>query len=253
MTDKELDELLQMTLAPVEPNEDLNRNLKRKMEVGRMKHFSVKKTIGLAAASCLLVGTVSVASSGIFYSTVGHSSAREYKSFNQLEEVEAKAGYSIHAVENFSNGYQFDSMNIEYGQNLDENGNELNKFTGIDITYQKAGQDWLVLNTVAESEMISAQDNRTPTATVTVDGITINYYVDTYKWVPGDYKLTAEDEVNQQRNNYHISYGADKVSENQVSCVVWTQEGIHYTLMNIQNATPAETLFQMAGEIIELQ
>lgn len=39
MTDRELDELLQRTLAPVEPRADLNQNLKRKMEDGRMKRL----------------------------------------------------------------------------------------------------------------------------------------------------------------------------------------------------------------------
>lgn len=251
MTDRELDELLQKTLAPVEPRADLNKNLKRKMEDGRMKHFSVKKTVGLAAACCLLIGTVSVASSGIVASMVAHSRPGEFTSFDQLSEAEAKAGYSIHAVDAFSNGYQFEEMSIEHGQNLDENGNELGKYKGIDISYCKQGQDAIHLNVKQISDMMADENAQLPAATTTVDGITISYYVDTYKWVPADYELTAEDKANEQRDDYYISYGADEVSENQVSYVIWEQGDVYYCLMNVRSATPAETLFQMAEEIIE--
>ena len=53
-----------------------------------------------------------------------------------------------------------------------------------------------------------------------------------------------------KRNDYFISEGADAISENQVACVVWEQDGIRYSLMNIYSATPADTLFEMAQEII---
>lgn len=251
MTDRELDELLQKTLAPVEPRADLNQNLKRKMEDGRMKRFSVKKTVGLAAACCLLIGTVSVASSGIVASVISHSRVGEFTSFDQLGEAESKAGYSIHAVDTFSNGYQFDEMDIEYGQNMDENGNELGKYKGICISYSKQGQDSIHLNTKQIADIMTDETDRLPVTTTTVDGITISYYVDTYKWVPTDYELTPEDEANEQKGDYYISYGAAKVSENQVSYVVWEQGDVHYNLMNVNSATPAETMFEMAQEIIE--
>lgn len=61
---------------------------------------------------------------------------------------------------------------------------------------------------------------------------------------------SAQEGENMKRNDYYISVGADSVSENKVTCVVWFQDGVKYSIMNIYGTTPAETLFEMAGEII---
>lgn len=249
MTDKKLEQLLQSTLAPVEPNEDLNRNLKRKMEDRCMKHFSVKKAAVLAAACCLLVGTASLASSGAF-SSVSHSRAGEYTDFSKLKEVEERVGYQFRTLEQFANGYEFSYMSVVDGQNLDEAGNEMNRYKGVDIFYEKAGADALSLNMNRKQDLMPDMEEKTPEAAKEIGGITVSYYVDTYKWVPADYKLTPEDEANMQKDNYYISYGASEVSENKVSCAIWEQDGIRYNLMDIRNALPAETFFEMAQELI---
>lgn len=250
MTNEKLNEILQKTLAPVEPDMDLNENLKMKMEgKNNMKRFSVKKAVILAAACCLVVGMVSVASSGVAYIT-SHSRPNEYTSFGQLESVEERAGFSIHAVEQFSNGYQFKEMCVSGTENRSENGNVLTQYSGIDIEYSKDGEDTITLNTDEAKNLSADTSNRVPVAQTQIDGIAVSYYVDTYKWVPAGYELTPEDEANMKRNDYYISDGADEISENQVACAVWVQDGIHYSLMNINNATPADVMFQMAQELI---
>ncbi|MBO5486455.1 MAG: hypothetical protein J5988_05940, partial [Eubacterium sp.] len=66
MTDERVEQILRQTLAPDVPDENLNRNLKRQMEEKKMKKrfLNVKRAAILAAACCLLIGTVGVASSG---------------------------------------------------------------------------------------------------------------------------------------------------------------------------------------------
>lgn len=250
MTDKQFNQLLKQTLAPVEPRAELNQNLKQKMEDRRMKHFSVKKVLGMAAVCCLLVGTVSVASTGIVTSIVSHSTSGEYKSFSELEEAEKKAGFSMHAVEQFSNGYSFSNMDVSEMSNQDENGNSLNRYKGIQITYTKQGEDSLFLSGEEAKNLPETEEHRTPDTVRVIQGITVSYYVDTYKWVPAGYQLTPEDEANQQKDNYYISFGADEVSENQISTIRWQQDGIYYDFMNVANATDAETMFEMAEELI---
>jgi len=252
MTDSELNDLLSKTLAPVEPNAEINRNLIRKMEDRRMKHISKKKIVGLAAACCLLIGTVSVASSGKIAYIIGRSSATSYGSYAQLDTVWQQAGFAAHTVEQFSNGYQFSEMSLSKTENRDENDNALAKYNKVHIDYEKNGADSITLN-LTEAQYISHDGERTPDAQTTIDGITVSYLVDTYKSVPAGYELTAQDEANLTRDDYYISEGADSVSENQVTSAYWEQDGVHYLLQNIYGVTSSEVIFEMAQEIIEAQ
>lgn len=249
MTDERLDQILRQTLSPEIPDESLNRNLKREMEEKKMKRFSVKKTVILAAACCLLVGTVCVASSGKVTSLVSDFGEQKFSSFSQLAEAEDKAGFKIKAVESFDNGYAFADMRVEKWRGEDEEGNVLERFKEIAITYKKPGMDALYFH-AQEAAYSHDNESRVPDRTVGINGAEVKYYVDTYKWVPAGYELTAEDEKNMERSDYFISEGADEVSENKVSSVVWEQNGVRYSILNIKDATPAEVLFEMAEEVI---
>lgn len=249
MNEEKVDKMLKQALSPVIPDEELNQQLKRKMEGNKVKHIKLKKVIILAAACCLMIGTVSIASSGIISYVGGHSSAFGEKDFTKLEKLENEAGFSIKALENFQNGYSFSQMVICDMADYDENDNEVAKYKGISIEYEKEGEAELTID--AEEEIhVHHEDEREPDHTLTIDGIEVKYFVDTYKWVPADYELTEEDKANMERDDYFISYGADEVSENLVSYVIWTQDGIHYLINNIHDKTEPEILFQMAQELI---
>lgn len=256
MTNEALDHILKQTLAPKIPDEALNQNLKRAVEEKAMKrnkirHFSAKKAVVLAAACCLLIGTVSVATSGKTAYLVSGFYFRDYKNFEQLSEAEAEAGFSIKAVESFQNGYTFSEMDVSDTNAKDEEGNTLDNYKEIAINYEKAGESGLSLYAM-EAIHDRETDKRTADKTVGINGVEVKYYIDTYKWVPDGYEMTAEDEANMERDDYFISYGGDdEVSENQVSYVIWIQDGIRYSILNIHNASSSGELFQMAGEIIE--
>ncbi len=255
MTNEALDHILKQTLAPKVPDESVNQNLKRAMEEKAMKrnkirHFSVKKAVILAAACCLLIGTVSVAASGKIAYLVSGFYFRDFKNFEQLSEAKAKAGFSIKAVKSFQNGYTFSGMDVSDTNAKDEEGNTLDNYKEISIKYEKAGETGLSMYAM-EAIHDHETDKRSADKTVGINGAQVKYYVDTYKWVPADYEVTPEDEANMERGDYFISYGADAVSENQVSYVIWIQDGIRYSILNVHNASSPEELFQMAKEIIE--
>ena len=108
MTDEKMNQLLQETLSSEMPGEQLNRNIKRKMEeMGMKKRFSMKKAMIMAAVCCLLVGTVSIASSGVVSYIVSSGGADVFTEFEQLQQAEQKAGFQVRAKENFDNGYLF--------------------------------------------------------------------------------------------------------------------------------------------------
>lgn len=253
MTNERIDQILRQTLAPEIPDEILNRSLKRKMEEKGMKHskakhFSIKRAAILAAVCCLLIGTVCVASSGVIDSVVSWSRPNEFRSFEQLSKAEAEAGYTIKAEEEFRNGYKFSEMSISHCEGQDKEGNVLESYKEINIDYEKAGEVPLYFS--AMESAFSHDDGITPVQTAGINGIEVKYYVDTYKYVPAGYELTDEDEENMKRSDYYISEGADEISVEKHSGIVWTQDGIRYHIMSMDKVTPAEELFGMAEELI---
>lgn len=251
MTDERMELILRQTLAPEIPDENLNRNLKRQMEEKKMKKkfFNVKRTIILAAACCLLIGTVGVASSGKIAMLVSGFYHREFNSFTQLSSAESSAGFCIKALEGFQNGYIFSGMCVDDVKALDENRNTVETYKEISIEYSKAGENDLHFDAV-EQLHTHAENKRTADKTMGMNGVEVRYYIDTYKNVPAGYELTAEDKENLKRSDYYISEGSDKISVNQHSYVIWNQDGVRYSIMNIDGVTPAEELFSMAGELI---
>ena len=249
INEEKIDQMLKRALSPVTPDEEINQKLKQKLEGRKMKKFKVKKVMICVAACCLLLGTVCVASSGIVQSIVSSSLAIGEKDFTKLGELEAEAGFSVKAIEQFQNGYQFSDMTITNNTGYDESGNALTRYKGINFTYKKEGEDSLSLNTEKEINM-QADTEQNPDEVKIIEGIEVEYYLSTYKWVPVDYELTEEDKKNMEKDNYFISDGASEISENLVSGVSWVQDGIYYHIVNVHDKTEPEVLFQMAEELI---
>ena len=252
MNEEKLDMILKDALSPVAPDERMNQRLKHEMEGKNMKKCSMKKVIICVAACCLLFGTVSIASSGIISYTTSSSWSFGERNFSKLEKMEKKAGFSVKALEEFQNGYQFFDMSIDNNADHDENGNVIREYKGIDFSYKKQGEDSLYIN-VQQAKTIHDEEGREPDAVQLIEDIEVKYYLNTYKWVPVDYELTQEDKRNMEKDNYFISVGASEVSENLVSGVNWVQDGIYYHIGNVYGKTEPEVLFQMAEELIKLK
>jgi len=252
LNEEKVDIILKNALSPVAPGEIMNQRLKQELEGKNMKKFNTKKLIICVAACCLLLGTVSIASSGMISFSTVHSLAFGERNFAKLDELEAEAGFSVKAVEQFQNGYQFSNMSIANHSDHDENGNAIKHYKGIDFTYKKEGSDKLGIN-VQQAATIQQEMEREPDVIQMIDNIEVKYYLNTYKWVPGDYELTPEDKKNLEKDNYFISMGASEVSENQVSSVCWVQDGIYYDIVNVFGETEPEVFFQMAEELIMLK
>lgn len=141
---------LRQTLAPEILDEKSNRNLMKKMEEKGMikKHFAMKKAVILAAAACLMIGTVSVASSGAVSYIVSHGKPTGYTKFTQLDEAEHKAGYNVKAVQNFRNGYHFKEMSVFETNDVDENDNVVAGYNQLGFVYEKEGADTIHIDTM---------------------------------------------------------------------------------------------------------
>lgn len=249
MKDEEIDQILRQTLSPIVPDECLNQNLKREMEEKKVKRFNIKKMIILASACCLLVGTVSMAASGKIVTIIAGSGLSAVTDYDQLFRLEEMAGFEVDAVETFSNGYAFSEMYIDNYTGLDSGNNVVSENKGISISYEKAGEDMLFLKT--ENSIYHDEEERTPAQTVNINGVAVNYYVDTCEWVTVEYEVTAEELVARERSDDNSSDGADENSKDQVSSAVWVKDGVRYELISLYKATPAEVLLEMAEELIQ--
>ena len=61
------------------------------------------------------------------------------------------------------------------------------------VTYEN--NDGEILNCYMRQADERVTDDRTPDATADYDGVTVNYYQETYKFVPEDYEKTAQDKA----------------------------------------------------------
>ena len=173
----------------------------------------------------------------------------EYTAFSELAKVGAKTGLDVRAVEQFANGYQFKEMSVMHEQDHTENGTVIGEYAGISIEYEKEGAYGLSLY-MDGAEHAEGTETREAVAEKEIFGVSVKYYLDTYKWVPAGYELTEEDKANLEKDNYFISDGADEVSVNQVCCVSWEQDGVLYDLLCTEGEVPTEEMFAMAAEII---
>lgn len=219
-------------------------------EERRMKHMSIKKVMIGVAAACLAVGMVTVAGKGLI-SISGHSSSiPDYTKFEDLEKAETKIGYSIDAVENFSNGFQFEDVRIVERIAKNEAGEKLGEQKGVSIGYTK-GKDELA---VYVSKLFPGETSFSYMdwdKTLTVGDITVGYSKNTYKAVPPDYELTEEDKANMEKGHFQLAYGTEQVEISQSYCVGWVKDGIQYSINGFDLSQSGDELLNMAKEIIE--
>ncbi len=262
----EKDEILKETLYEMSGRISASESLKRqidsrlfKEEKGRtisMKRFSMKKmAIGVAAA-CLVLGTASIAGSGI-KSYVSHGSAiPDYTKFEDLGKAEEKAGYRIDAVEVFENGYKMKSIDISDVSLQNEAGQKEQEQKEIYIYYEKPGAEriWLSACKLFAGETPETAFNISAADKTTQYGDVIMIFnKTTYKFVPPDYELNDEDQKALESGAVEISYGTSDVEIKEAYSVGWVKGGIVYNLGGFDLALTADDMLDMAREIIEAE
>lgn len=214
----------------------------------RKVHFSGKKlAIGIAAA-CLLISGMAFAGRTAMYKT-SLKPGKTYHSYAELDQAKEKLGHEAEAVESFDNGYRFQEMDISYTDAADENGKAIYTFPELWIRYGKEGAKNLSL--VIDKPIEKWKNSKSPDLTSQYGDVEIRYDIYTYKFVPEDYELTAEDEANMERPDYEISVGSDQVEIQKVMSVNWEKDGVHYNLFGYDLELSGEEMIAMAEEILE--
>lgn len=223
----------------------------RQEESVMKKKMHFKRYIAAAACVCLLV-PAGIFAGGKVSSYTSSTDAAGYEtsaSWEDLDAMEKKAGIETDAVERFANGYQYKEISTVPFNALDDAGNKMFKEIDLEVTYQDAAGKELNCYMHRADERMT--DERTPDQTAEYDGIVVNYYQETYKFVPADYEKTAEDQALEAKGNYYISYGNDTVEVQESMSVNWEKDGVSYSIQGFDaDLTPAE-MFTMAGEMIQ--
>lgn len=170
-----------------------------------LKHFGGKKLIAAAAAACLLVSGISgIAAGNVDFFVSTSRMEADYTDYRDMDKVEKKLGYAVDSVEQFANGFAFESVNVDFTVAVSEENGEMYRVPLMDARYLKDGRliDLIVSETAGEDA--TGIHTKEPKAARMCGDITLRYNEHTNKVVPPDYELTAEDVVNDQRDDFEI-------------------------------------------------
>lgn len=217
--------------------------------MNKKMHF--KKYIAAAACICLLV-PAGIFAGGKVSSYVSSTNNADYETstdWKDLDKMEKKVGIKTDAVESFSNGYGYTELETGSFSALDDEGNKMFRMKELDITYQNAAGKELICSMHEADDRMT--DEKTGNLTAEYDGIAVEYFQDTYKFVPADYQETEEDKALEAAGDFYISYGNDKVEIRKSSSVQWEKDGISYMIYGFDTDVSPQELLAMAGEMIE--
>ena len=215
------------------------------------------KWVVTAATCMILMGCTAFATVKILGIASHNRFSSRTSDFAKLSDLENETGIDVTAVENFANGYAFDSMEINDAQVQDEDFNTVQEYTELGIQYKKSGMAPVsiymypsVINTIDGG----AQGSDNAQMSRTVDGITLNYSKDEYLFIPAKKgSAPTEEELAREESDSHffISYGSDEKKTSYASNVVFEMDGVFYNIGSFDNSMSAEEFLDMAEEIVK--
>lgn len=228
-------------LAEVDAPEKENQTMKSKKRI--------RYLVLAAALICLLSITVYAAELLNIHSYYSGSS-KIYEKHSDMGRALAQVGLQAEIPESFASGFRFQSAEVQDVDAMDENGEQVLTFKELIVYYKDEQGQMLALRLREDLEELP-KDERTPASTKTVDGVELKFYQDIYRFVPEDYQLSEEEKEWADQPGHYVSYGADEVQEKIATFLLWTENGINYSIMNLGwEAFEADTLFMMAEEMI---
>lgn len=205
----------------------------------------------LVAAAVIALLSVTAYATDVFgiRSLESGGKSTQYSNFADMDKAMAQAGFQADCKETFSNGFRFANASVDEIVGRDENGKKALVYQELSVTYKNDAGQRVMFYAYRDMEDIPQSDHPAQN-TWDVQGITVSYYLDHYKFVPADYKLSEEEKAWQEIPGNYISYGSDQVEEKDVAFLGWTKDGIRYMIMDSGARVPAESLYSMAQEII---
>ena len=235
-----------------DPPADLKQRIdaqiaRQKKEVIYMKKRSVKKVAIVAAALCVLTGTVCMAGGKIAGYVGGTRPGSQTSDFSDIGKLENELDVTVNAPEAFDNGYAFADASIADFDAVDESHVKVKDESELNVTYEKNGKR---LNYIVKEGSTVLSDSELERAEIVEqNGVTYYYLVDQYLFLPPNEEPTAEEAAAQDAGSLNISYGSDERQEQTYYSLWWIKDGQTYTLAGFDVDLSAQEMVDMATEI----
>lgn len=225
---------------------ELDTSEKERITMKNRKKFS--RILIAAAVICLLSITAFAAEQARVNSLVIKDKAYN-ENYEVLKQEMEKSGLDVNLPEQFTTGFRFQEVRTGEVEGTDDAGNLVMSFRELTAYYQNDNGQQVSLR--MQPNLAEEGDNRTPTASKTVGGVTLNYYVDHYKFVPDGYEPSEEEQQWMQQPGNYLSYGSDEVVESAFAFLNWKTAENDFSIADMTAAINPDVLFAMAEEIIK--
>ena len=238
---KALNEIDDAYLAELDTSEKELITMKNRKKISRI--------LIVAAVICLLTVTAFAAEQARASSFIVKNKVYN-ENYEVLKKEVEKTGLDVNLPEQFETGFRFQEVRTGEVEGGDDAGDSVLTLWELTAYYQNDNGQRVSLRMQPNLEEASQEDARLPEASKTVGDITLNYYVDNYKFVPEGYTLSEEEQKWMQQPGNYLSYGADEVTESAFAFLCWkTAEG-DFSFADMSAAIDPDVLFAMAEEIL---
>lgn len=225
---------------------ELDTSEKERITMKNRKKFS--RILIAAAVICLLSITAFAVEQARVNSLVIKDKAYN-ENYMVLKQEMEKSGLDVNLPEQFTTGFRFQEVRTGEVEGTDDAGNLVMSFRELTAYYRNDNGQQVSLR--MQPNLAEEGDNRTPTASKTVGGVTLNYYVDHYKFVPDGYEPSEEEQQWMQQPGNYLSYGSDEVVESAFAFLNWKTAENDFSIADMTAAIHPDVLFAMAEEIIK--
>lgn len=212
---------------------------------------SGKYRILVAAAALCIMGTMAVMAAGkiVGYSSSHSSNEPDFATYGDMAQAGERAGFPVKAPEKLANGYVFDKGFLIDVKDHDENGEVLESFPEVSVSYKKDGKD-LTLNVerIRPEKEVSTTGNP---RTVLYGDITMIYREDHYRFVPPEYQITEEEQKAVDAGELYVSYGSSEVEDKIMCFLEWEEGDIQYLLMSQGTDLGMEGMVEAGKQVID--
>jgi len=171
--------------------------------------------------------------------------------YSDMAKAEKKAGFALNAPETLD-GYTFRNVQVQDVNGLDEEDRQVLKYREVSIAYRNADGNRLYYGVRPTLAEIPASE-RAADQTREVNGVKLEYRMDHYWFLPASYEetgLTQEMQDWQKLPGHYITYGSDEPEQINMGFLTWEQDGLCYSLMDMNGVESPDTLFAMAAQLM---
>lgn len=229
---------------------DLLPHIKREVTERKISMKKIKimpKVILTAVVATIILASVAVAGGKVVSWHSSSSHKNDIFNFEELENISDKTGYDAKIIKNLGN-YEFEVANVGDGKNCDDNGNVLNEYKNLFISYK----------TTNESANLSLNINpyfneEFDGETISYNGKTLYYTAFTYMAVPPDYIPTEKEKELEEKGELQIGYGASELSKTFTQSIIWEDNNLSYNLLDMGENIDKNEFINMAKSVIDVK